>query len=303
MKYAAYICLGDPAWIEASVQSYYPYVSKIIATYDRDGLSWTGPKIDINVCIERLKAIDVEKKVEFVADKFSIPSNYGNPILNDTMQRQVGVDLASQYGDWVLQLDTDEIIANWKVFVAQLKFANANEFDAVYFPSIYVYQLISRTIALESCRRWGVRQAGYPGPLCVRAGTELYLSRRSRGRTLHVRCQGAFDTVIEHDAVVSDTRVAEGDCVVHITRGRTPEYMKKKFETWGHSKDRSYALDLKYWKIVRRFPWLLLLSSHLVRGNQLDKFRLFRMPKSVAALIHNTTLDGDVMLNSTNSEC
>jgi hypothetical protein len=303
MTIAAYICLGDPAWIEASVQSYYPHVSKIIATYDRDGLSWTGPKIDIDVCIERLKAIDVEQKVEFVADNFSVSSNYDNPMLNDTLQRQVGVDFASQYGDWVLQLDTDEIIANWKVFVAQIQYANANEFDAVYFPSIYVYKLISRTLALESCRRWGVRQPGYPGPLCVRAGTKLYLSRRSRGRTLHVACQGALDTVIEQNATISAVRVPESDCVVHITKGRTPEYMKKKFETWSHSKDRSYALDLKYWNLVRVCPWLFLFTSHLVRGNKLDKFRLFMIPKSVSALFGNTTLDGDVVHKSTKLQC
>lgn len=293
MTIAAYICLGDPAWIEASVQSYYPYVTKIIATYDRDGLSWTGPKIDIDVCIERLKAIDVENKVEFFADNFSVPSNYDNPILNDTLQRQIGVDLASQYGDWVVQLDTDEIIANWKVFATQMEFANANNFDAVYFPSIYVYQLISRTIALESCRRFGGRQAGYPGPLCIRANSELYLSRRSRGRTLHVACQGSFNTVIEDHATVSSTTVSESDCVIHITKGRTPASMEQKFLTWGHSKDRDYSLDLKYWKFVRKYPWIFLFISHMIRGHNLDKLRLFRIPESVKSLTLNNTLDGD----------
>jgi hypothetical protein len=106
--------------------------------------------------------------------------------------------------------------------------------------------------------------------------------------------------VIEENAAISENRVLESDCVVHITRGRTPEYMKKKFETWGHSKDRNYALDLKYWMLVRKCPWLLLFLSHLVRGNNLDKFRLFRIPNSVSALITNTTLDGDVIQNSAN---
>jgi hypothetical protein len=295
MTISAYVCLGDPAWIEASVQSYYPYVSKIIATYDRDGLSWTGPKIDIGVCIERLRLLDLENKIEFVAGNFSIKSNYDNPILSDTIQRQAGVDLASRYGDWVLQLDTDEIIPNWKVFASHVEYAASHNFDAMYFPAIYVYQLISRNLALESCRRWGVRQAGYPGPLCVRASAELYLSRRSRGRTLHVARRDSFNTLIEGHATVSDITVLESDCVVHITKGRTPNYMEQKFKTWGHAKDRDYTPDLKYWKMVRRYPMLFLLLSHLIRGNHLDKFRLFRIPESVRTLISVNSLDGDCM--------
>ena len=293
MKIAAYVCLGDPAWIEASVNSYYPHVTKIIATYDRSGRSWSGPSIDTNVCIERLRAIDIDNKVEFLEGDFCIEENFGNPILSDTNQRNLGLAVASRYGDWVLQLDTDEIIADWQLFKSYVEEANTKSFDAVYFPAIYVYQLISSSLALEICRRWGKRQAGYPGPLCVRAGSTLYLSRRSVGSTLHVPCKLAFDTVIEKAAVVSDKPVSPACCVVHITKGRTPAYMEKKFQTWGHSKDRDYSWELNYWTIVRRYPWLCLVFSHLLRGANKDKFRLFRIPKSVKSLLCNNTIDGE----------
>jgi hypothetical protein len=294
MKMSAYLCLGDPAWIEASVQSYYPYVSKIIATYDRNGCSWTGPKIDVDTCIQRLKAIDVDNKVEYVAGEFSIQSNFDNPILSETIQRTVGLDVASQFGDWVLQLDTDEIISNWNVFAAHVEYASSNSFDALYFPSISIYQMISQSLALESCRRWGVRQAGYPAPLCVRSGSKLYLARRSRGSTFHVTCRGSFNTVIESHAVVHHQSVHERDCVVHITKGRTPAYMEQKFKTWGHAKDRDYGTDLKYWNLVRRYPWILLAVSHLIRGYKLDKLRLFWLPASVKTLTLKHTLDGEL---------
>ena len=294
MTFAAYICLGDPAWIEASVMSYYPYVDKIIATYDCDGLSWAGPKIDVDVCIQRLKAIDLQNKVEFVAGRFSVAANYDNPMLSETMQRQLGLELASRHADWVLQLDTDEIISNWKVFAAHIEHASVDGFDALYYPSICVNQLISRNLALESCRRWGVRQTGYPGPLCIRSGSKLYMGRRSLGNTLHVACKDSFNTVIESHATVCDTKVFEVDCVVHITKGRTPAYMEQKFKTWGHAKDRDYDTDLKYWNLVRKYPWLLLAFSHLIRGYKLDKLRLFWLPASVKTLTLTNTLDGEV---------
>lgn len=293
MKIAAYVCLGDPAWIEASVNSYYPYVTKIIATYDRNGRSWSGPSIDINVCIERLRAIDVDGKVEFIGGDFCIEENFDNPMISDTYQRNIGLSIASQYGDWVLQLDTDEIVANWDVLKSYVNEADENSFDAVYFPAIYVYQLVSPALALEICRRWGKRQAGYPGPICVRAGSTLYLSRRSLGSTLHVPCKFAFDTVIEKDAVVSDKPVSATDCVVHVTKGRTQAYMEKKFKTWSHSKDRDYSWDLKYWTMVRRYPFLCLIFSHLLRGANKDKFRLFSIPQSVQSLMCNNTVDGE----------
>jgi hypothetical protein len=293
MKIAAYICLGDPAWIEASVLSYYPHVTKIIATFDRSGRSWSGPEIDVDVCIRRLQAIDIDNKVEYVGGDFCIEQNFDNPIVSDTYQRNVGLTVASQYGDWVLQLDTDEIIPNWDVFISYIDFANAHSFDAVYFPSIYVYQLISRNLALESCRRWGTRQAGFPGPLSVKSGSNLYLSRRSLGSTLHVPCENGFDTVIEKAAVVTNNRVASNNCVIHITKGRTPAYMEKKFRTWGHSRDRDFSWELRYWTSVRRFPWVFLLVSHVLRGGNVDKFRLFRIPQSLKPLLCSNTLEGE----------
>lgn len=294
MNIAAYVCLGDPAWIEASVNSYYPYVTKIIATYDRGGRSWSGPELDINLCIERLRAVDVDNKVIFVDGDFCIEENFDNPILSDTHQRNIGLKIASEYGDWVLQLDTDEIVANWDVLKSFIVRAHVNSFDSVYFPAIYLYQLISSSHGLEICRRWGKPQAGYPGPLCVRAGSTLYYSRRSFGSTLHVPREHAFDTVVEEMAVIADKPVSQSHCIVHITKGRTPAYMEKKFQTWGHSRDRDYLSELKYWTLVRRYPWIFLIFSHLLRGPNKDKFRLFQVPQSVKSLLVNNTLEGEL---------
>jgi hypothetical protein len=185
-----------------------------------------------------------------------------------------------------------------KVFAAELDYASSNNFDSLYFPSIYVYQLISRNMGLESCRRWGKRIPGYPGPLCVRAGSDLYLARRSRGNPYHVACRRSFNTVIEPHATVSGNTVNQSDCVVHITKGRTPKYMAQKFKTWSHAKDRDYSLDMKYWEMVRTYPWLFLYASHFIPRNRLDKFRLFRIPESVRELIGGNTIDGDVVMNA-----
>lgn len=158
---SAYVLLGDPAWIEASIMSYYPYVTKIIATYDCRGRSFTGLQLDVDDCIKRIKAIDYESKVMFIAGNFSSEEFHDNPMMGENQQRKVGLEVASQYGDWVLQLDTDEIVSNWDRFAIALDYASSENFDSLYHPSIYIYQLITSKYALESCRRWWGRQAGF----------------------------------------------------------------------------------------------------------------------------------------------
>ena len=59
MKLAAYILAADPAWIDWSVPSYYDLVDRIIVSYDGDGLGWTGAPLQIEECLNRLRAIDV----------------------------------------------------------------------------------------------------------------------------------------------------------------------------------------------------------------------------------------------------
>lgn len=99
--------------------------------------------------------------------------------------------------------------------------------------------------------------------------------------------------MIEPNATIADTLVGPNDCIVHITKGRTPKYIEMKFNTWSHAKDRDYSLDLKYWKLVRKFPWFYLFSSQFIRGNQLEKLRLYKLPKSVQLMLLNNTLDGE----------
>ena len=59
METNAYILAADPAWIEASVRSYYDRVERIVVSYDEDGLGWTGVPLDIEQCLRRLRAMDV----------------------------------------------------------------------------------------------------------------------------------------------------------------------------------------------------------------------------------------------------
>src|SRR5438045_2429212 len=106
MNLKAYILAADPAWIEASVLSYYDVIEELVVSYDRRRLGWTGVVIPVAECLERLQAIDHDKKMRFC------PGDYAQldhaPMENETFQRQCAVDEASSGADWVVQFDTDE---------------------------------------------------------------------------------------------------------------------------------------------------------------------------------------------------
>ena len=102
----AYVLAADPTWLERSVGAYYPFVDEIVVSYDRSSRGWTGAPVPVEECLTRLRVLDGDGKMRFCPGDFSSPVQ--DPMENDTLQRGVALQLASQEADWVLQLDTDE---------------------------------------------------------------------------------------------------------------------------------------------------------------------------------------------------
>src|SRR5208283_1119069 len=63
MRLRAYVLAADPAWLETSMQSYYDIVEKIVVSYDRNKVGWTGHPLPIDECIDRAKSIDTDEVV------------------------------------------------------------------------------------------------------------------------------------------------------------------------------------------------------------------------------------------------
>ena len=114
MRIKAYVLAADPTWLEASVGAYYPFIEELIVSYDRIGCGWTGARIPVNECLERLRNLDVDKKIRWAPGDFS--GRTADPMTNDTLQRNAALVLASEGADWVIQLDTDEWLPDPKIF-------------------------------------------------------------------------------------------------------------------------------------------------------------------------------------------
>ncbi len=295
MKLTAYILAADPAWIEASVLSYYGWVDRIVVSYDGQGLGWTGVPIDVDQCLRRLRAIDRDGKLDYRPGHFARPACFDRPFENDTHQRQVALDQARAGADWVLQLDTDEVIADAAVFRRCLAEADGAGLAAMNYPAIWLYARAAGRWYLEHCRRGWRRAAGYPGPLAVRADATVDHARRIAGPDaayFHVDVSARSTLLAFPNGIAVDRVIRADEAVFHFSWVRSEAWLRRKFSTWGHARDGDWASELNRWVRSSRHPIAATLYSQLGRGDGKRPLRLVRVPAGVARLLAASDDDG-----------
>ncbi len=286
MRVNAYILTADPAWIEASILSYYDIVDKIIVSFDESRLSWTGKPIAVDECLQRLRAIDRDNKMRYSPGHFARSNQ--TPMHNDTYQRQCALDEASQGADWVLQLDTDEVMASNEVFRRCLREADARGRTALNFPSIWLYSRIRGAWFLEHGERGWKRAANYPGPLAVKAGTRLVLARRPEGTHYHVDLSREGSWARVPSGINVDEVIEARSAVYHLSWIRSEEWLLRKFSNWGHADDRDWHPEVVRWVKVTKHPLLSTVSSQFERGDNKRHLRLVQLPPQVMRCIQQS---------------
>ena len=250
MRISAYVLLADPTWITTSVSAYYPYVDRIVASYDRSGRGWTGSPVRTEECIRRLRAMDVDEKVQF------LPGDYcrvaPTPMQGETIQRQAALDAASIGSEWVLQLDTDEVLPRFEALEDYIAIAQQEDLPAVEWPMRVLYRALGGGRYLQVMDDETHVHFEYPGPIVVRAGTALHHARRTRGEFLR-------PVVVGHDRSMQVVRGEEegetrrsgvdvNDAIWHNSWARPVRQTARKIASWGHSSGlRSWAYFGSRW--------------------------------------------------------
>ena len=261
MRLHAYVLAADPAFLAQSVQSYYDVVDRIVVSYDAEGLSWTGTPIPVEQCLEILRAIDTEDKCVFVPGAFARLDH--EPLENDTYQRQTALDLASEGADWVLQLDTDEVLPSSAPLVSAIRSAEASGHGGVDYPARWLYARVGPGTYLEASTRSGRPAASFPGPLAVRSGTTLRHCRQADVPLFRVVLRPwNTDPFHPRTATVHEV-VGHEDAVIHYSWVRSDETMRRKFGWSGHTAVYSRPDVYDAWVRRARHPRLTALTSPL----------------------------------------
>lgn len=267
---------GDPAWVEQSISSYYGLVRRIVVSYDRSHNSWSGDPLSVREALRRIRAADPDKKVIMLPGDHADSSKPA--LTNETHQRRVALDAASEGADWVLQLDTDEIMPSPAVFARHLRIAEDRGAEAVDYPSRLMYARSHTGVFLEMCGRFWTTQSAYPGPLAVRAGTELTHARQAATTPTYRVDVAAWNT----DPVASWTKPVHAvirvqDAVIHMSWVRTHTQMAEKSRVSGHASAHDWRREIAAWKWRSRHPYLAAAAAPLTRAPT-SRFKVVRLP-------------------------
>lgn len=274
LRINAYVLVADPSYLRESIRAYYPYVDRIVLSYDRSATSWTGTPLPIRQCLLIISKLDVDGKCAHEPGDYARLAH--SPMDNETFQRQAALDSASRDADWVLQLDTDEVMLDPATFFAQLRGADAFGAGGLDYPSRYLYARSRRGWYLEASRRWWRRASSYPGPVAVRAGTRLKHARQADVSLFRVET-GARNTDPWRPADSAvHASVAPSKAILHFSWVRDVRVMRRKFGWSGHSGDLTPPIVLKRWLWRSRHPFLTTLMTPLRRAND-GHYRLTRV--------------------------
>jgi hypothetical protein len=271
LRLNAYVLAADPWFLAASVRAYYPHVRRIVVSYDRSFTSWSGTPLPVERCLRTLKELDVEGKCVLAPGDFWRPGE--RPLDNDTHQRRVALAQAGEGADWVLQLDTDEVMPRPDVLFGALRRADDAGAAALDYPARWLYARVGDTAAggryLEASSRFWRAAASYPGPLAVRPDVRLECARQAPAAP-HYRVDVRpwnTDPARGNDAIVHEV-VAVADAVVHYSWVRPDEFMRRKLGWSGHSAELTEPNVYRRWSWRARHPWLTIATTPLRRHTE-----------------------------------
>jgi hypothetical protein len=274
----AYVCLADPAYIAESVRSYYHLVDTIVVSYDHLSVGWTGAKIPVDECLAQLKAADPENKMRFRPGDFHSPEL--TPVQLDTYQRQTALDEASEGADWVLQLDTDEVMSDTKTFRECLALTEAAGKEALHYPSRWLFAAVNEKYFLESSSRLWQPLASYPGPVAVRPGHKLSVCRQAPTASLFrvdIRKQNT-DPWYPKDTPV-DHVIDQDSAIWHFSMVRSDEHMLNRLKWHTHHDDPVWKSKMEYWFWAKKHPLMAVMTTPFRRKRDWASYRVLRLTK------------------------
>ena len=271
----AYVLAAYPAWLECSLQSYYELVHRIVVSYDKSGRSWVGGPLPVDDCLTRLRSLDPLGKLDFRPGHYARTDRH--PMENDTYQRQQALRQASDGADWVIQLDTDEVVTNLGLFRESLTEAEAGGYDGLVYPARWLYQRISADLFLEGSSRLWRRLASYPGPVAVRAGTELRHARQGGARLYAVGFSHENLPLYSLPPVPVRKVIAFTDAILHFGWIRSEDEMAVKLTSWSHAQDRDWSGPLRRWRRAARHPLLTVALTPFQPAHR-ERVRISQIP-------------------------
>jgi hypothetical protein len=105
--------------LKKSIPPVYKGADAIFIAIDKEYRTWSGKKFEVEErFFDWLKEIDVDNKITLYRDDFYMPEL--SAIENDNRERHM-LSLKMGVGNWLVQVDADEIFINFEKFIKELR--------------------------------------------------------------------------------------------------------------------------------------------------------------------------------------
>ncbi len=238
-RIGAYVLASDPTWLRSSLARYYHLLDVLVVSASATSTGWTGKPIAVRDCTEAIEALDVRKISALVRGDFYSPKK---PMQADTYQRQHAIDAVNAIDpdlDWILQIDTDEVIPTADRLLQLLGLAEERGLDGVEWPMRVLYRRLRDGRYLQVVNADGSDHFEYPGPIAIRARSRVTEARRTAGSFLRPLVEGDVRSLqVARPTGPGETRVsclAGDEAILHNSWARSRSDVRRKIASWSHN--------------------------------------------------------------------
>lgn len=223
----------DYRYSYAAIRSYYDLADEIILGLDVDRLTFMKQPfaIDMNEMRAFITDVDRQKKIRIFEANFHAADT---AMANDLIERSL---LSQQVapGNWVVQIDADEILLNGSEFKSWLLQNDPAEHN-VYARWISVFKVFGDQVLL-------IDPPGEAAPVATM-----------------LRGQYTCGRVTDQQPVMSPLRM------LHFSWGRTPQQLLQKLQNWGHTQDFDTRPFFDFWNSVTLQNFTAASNFHPLHG-------------------------------------
>lgn len=227
-----------------SLEAAYDIADEVILGIDAQRLSWSGIpfKLDIAEFTAQIARIDKRRIVRIIEDDFHSDEH---PMGNDVRERRV-LSSHCKKGNWIIQIDSDEIAMNAQAFRGWLPKADPNA---------------------DVQARWITVFKSF-GEQC------LVANEPNAFTSVGTRVPGIYQCA----RVTGQPRLNSNLILLHYSWGRTREQLEQKLTNWSHSRDFDVPKFLALWDSVTLENYARFRDFHPLHPPLWKSLSLVRMP-------------------------
>lgn len=248
------ICVAyDWHFLQQSLPSIYKHVDAICLSVDSERRSWNGNLFEMNwnAFTEMVDAIDVDQKIQILQEPFY--NKERTPIANECYQRRRMAEVLGK-ANWIMQIDTDEIIINPLEFIGELS----------------KYSEWKRPVNVHGTWINLIKQTGFGFIYSVTKTPPLATNRPEYD---YGRTNGHFN-------IYTNTFLA------HITWARPEEEVYYKLKNWGHSHEFEGMSFFKIWQALDDHNWQYIKDFHPMNRGSIPRL-YFHKAGTVEEFVHS----------------